>query len=57
MGMSINKALVIVLFAFLLGIIAGYHREKSGSLAPAIIVHMFANIGGSIAGFLISFYM
>lgn len=57
MGMSINKALVIVLFAFLLGIVAGYHREKSGSLAPAIIVHMFANIGGSIAGFLISFYM
>lgn len=36
---------IVVIFAFILGIIAGYHREKSESLIPAITVHMCGNIG------------
>lgn len=40
---------ILVIFAFILGIIAGYYREKSESLVPAIIVHMCANVGGWLA--------
>lgn len=36
----------IVINATILGIIAGYHREKTGSIIPAIAVHMTFNIVG-----------
>ena len=51
MGAGTGQVIVTVLFAFLLGLVAGYYRETSGSLLPAIIVHMSGNIGGSLAGF------
>jgi len=45
--------LTIVISAIILGLVAGYYRETSGSLLPAIIVHMLFNIWGSIIGFLV----
>ena len=43
---QMNKIIVIsiVISATLLGLIAGYYREKSGSILPAIIAHMTFNI-------------
>jgi membrane protease YdiL (CAAX protease family) len=31
-----------------LGIVAGYYREKTGSLIPAVLIHSLFNIGGSL---------
>ena len=56
MGAGGYQVLITVLFAFVLGIIAGYHRERTGSLVPAIVVHMFANVGGSLASYLIGLF-
>jgi membrane protease YdiL (CAAX protease family) len=56
MGAGGYQVLVIVLFASVLGLIAGYHREGTGSLVPAIMVHMFANVGGSLASSLIGLF-
>ena len=53
MGVSGFIVITIVLFAFALGIIAGYYREKTGSIIPAIITHMAFNISGTLCGFLI----
>ena len=53
-GASVFPVVIIVLFAFALGIIAGYYREKSGSLIPAIMVHMCANIGGWLADLIVN---
>jgi membrane protease YdiL (CAAX protease family) len=36
----------IVGTAIVVGLVAGYHREKSGSLVPAILVHMLFNAYG-----------
>ncbi len=52
MGADLGKAIVVVLFAIALGVVAGYYREVTGSLVPAIVVHAFANIGGSVAEYL-----
>lgn len=38
----------IVVFGTILGLIAGYHKEKTKSLLPAIIVHFCFNVGGSL---------
>ena len=53
MGADVGGVLIAVLFAFVLGIVAGYYRQKTESLIPAILVHMLANVGGSLAGFLL----
>lgn len=45
----------IVISAFIMGIIAGYYREKTGSIIPAIIIHMLFNITGTIIGFIKDF--
>lgn len=47
---SLNPITLIVflIIAFVLGMIAGYQLEKTGSLIPAIIVHMMFNISGSL---------
>jgi membrane protease YdiL (CAAX protease family) len=39
---------VFLIIAFILGLIAGYQLEKTGSLLPAVIVHMMFNISGSV---------
>jgi len=52
LGIDISTVSIVVVFAFMVGIAAGYFREKTGSLVPAILVHMFANIGGSLCALL-----
>jgi len=47
-GVTYLSVLFIVLSAIILGIIAGYYREKTGSLIPAIIVHMLFNAWGVV---------
>ena len=41
---------IIVVFAFFLGLIAAYQRERTGSLLPAITAHVSFNVGGVIGG-------
>lgn len=53
-GADFLSVAIIVIFAFILGIMAGYYREKSGSLIPAIIVHMCGNVGGWFADLIIN---
>ena len=55
-GMGSAAVFSIVLFAFILGIIAGHYREKTGSLIPAIIVHMLFNVGGTCTDLLIKLF-
>jgi membrane protease YdiL (CAAX protease family) len=37
----------IVINATILGLLAGYYRETSGSIIPAIAVHMTFNVVGA----------
>jgi membrane protease YdiL (CAAX protease family) len=53
MGAEGYQVLVVVVFAFALGVVAGYQRERTGSLVPAIMVHMFANVGASLVSYVI----
>jgi len=51
--MSPDIVIGIVLNATVLGLLAGYYREKTGSVIPAIIIHMIFNIvGGFVTAFL-----
>lgn len=47
-GVHFLTVMNIVAFGILLGLIAGYHKEKTNSLIPAIIVHICFNIGANI---------
>jgi len=49
-GLDIFSVSVIAISGFLLGIIAGFYREKTESIIPAIIIHMLFNISGSVTG-------
>jgi membrane protease YdiL (CAAX protease family) len=53
-GMALFSVISIVVFSSVLGLIAGYHREQTGSLIPAIIVHALGNIGGYCMGMFIA---
>ena len=44
LGASLSEALFVVFGAFVLGILAGWLRWKSGSLLPAILVHLLFNM-------------
>lgn len=48
-----NMTILIIINATILGFIAGYYREKTGSLIVAIAVHMTFNIVGSIIGIIV----
>ncbi|HDS09073.1 MAG TPA: CPBP family intramembrane metalloprotease [Firmicutes bacterium] len=50
-GMDTYSILIIVFSGIILGLIAGFQREKTGSLIPAIIIHACFNIGGSVLSF------
>jgi len=41
---------IILLFTFSVGLLAAHQRERTGSLVPAIGVHMLANVGGVFGG-------
>jgi membrane protease YdiL (CAAX protease family) len=47
----------VILLATLLGIVAGYYREKTESLIPAIIIHALFNIGGSLPMWILSWLL
>jgi membrane protease YdiL (CAAX protease family) len=51
-GAAASAVVTIALFAVVLGLIAGYYREKTGSLLPAILVHFLFNFWGSAVGWL-----
>lgn len=40
--------LLVILLVGILGVIAGHYREKTGSLIPAILIHSFFDIGGTL---------
>ncbi|MFH1010930.1 MAG: CPBP family intramembrane glutamic endopeptidase [bacterium] len=46
-GAGAAQMAMIALSTFILGAAAGYFRETTGSLAPAIVVHMLFNVWGS----------
>ena len=46
--------IAICVSAGLLGLVAGYYRQQTQSLLPAIIVHALFNIGGTLPGWLLS---
>lgn len=48
MGAAISTVSVVIFTALLLGLFAGYYREKTNSLTPAILIHASYNIGGSL---------
>jgi len=49
-GVDATTMAVTFLFTLSIGLMAGYLRAKTGSLIPAIAVHILANIGGMIGG-------
>ena len=49
-GTSFLITYIIVVFAFFLGLIAAYQRERTGSILPAIAAHVSFNIGGVVGG-------
>lgn len=51
-GMNAYMVFAVVITCFILGLLAGYYREKTGSLIPAIIVHLVFNVSGAILGLL-----
>ena len=49
-GVDALTMAVTFFFTLSIGLMAGYLRAKTGSLIPAIAVHLLANIGGMIGG-------
>jgi membrane protease YdiL (CAAX protease family) len=47
----------VILLTTFLGIVAGYYREKTGSLMPAIIIHALFNIGGTLPMWILSWLL
>lgn len=54
MGIDTALGVQILVATFGLGLIAGYYRERTGSLLPAILAHMLANAFGMGFGELVS---
>jgi membrane protease YdiL (CAAX protease family) len=53
-GASINYAIQTVIFAMILGMIAGYYQEKYENFSYAIVVHMTANVCGLLSSIITS---
>ncbi|MBU0519948.1 CPBP family intramembrane metalloprotease [bacterium] len=53
MEMGLPRMFNIVFFAFVLSILAGYYREKTGSLLPAVLIHSMFNAGGTLVGYIL----
>jgi membrane protease YdiL (CAAX protease family) len=49
-GAGAAQMAFIAIMTFILGIGAGYFREKTGSLVPAVIMHMLFNVFGQLMG-------
>lgn len=48
-----SAVVAVIVLTTLLGLVAGYYRERTGGLVPAIIVHSLFNIGGSLPNWLL----
>ncbi len=55
-GVDYKTIIIILIFTFSLGLIAGHQRARTGSLIPAIGAHMLGNIGGVVGGIIYSIY-
>ncbi|HOP05773.1 MAG TPA: CPBP family intramembrane metalloprotease [candidate division Zixibacteria bacterium] len=55
-GVDAVTMITVLLFTFTIGLLAGHTRAGTGSLYPAIGVHMLGNVGGMIGGILYSVY-
>jgi len=51
-GAGWKTVVIILLFTFSLGLVAGRQRSRTGSLVPAIGVHILGNVGGLVGGIL-----
>ena len=49
-GTSFLVTYIVVVFAFFLGLVAAYQRERTGSILPAIAAHVSFNVGGVVGG-------
>ena len=49
-GTSFLTTYIVVVFAFFLGLVAAYQRERTGSILPAIAAHVSFNVGGAVGG-------
>jgi membrane protease YdiL (CAAX protease family) len=49
-GTPLLATYIIVAFAFFLGLVAAYQRERTSSLLPAFAAHISFNIGGVVGG-------
>lgn len=47
----------VIVLSTLLGLVAGYYREKTGSLIPAIIIHALFNVGGMLPMWLLTWLL
>ena len=54
-GIDAITMTVVFLFTLSIGLMAGHLRARTGSLIPAIVVHILANIGGMIGGVIFTF--
>ena len=51
------QALAPMTLGLLLGLVAGYYREQTGSLLPAVLIHALANIGGTLPGWVLAWIL
>lgn len=51
-GLEFFRVLYLVILTTLLGLYAGYQKERTNSLVAAVIIHLFFNMGGSLYGLL-----
>jgi membrane protease YdiL (CAAX protease family) len=51
-GATAGFVILVVIFALVVGLTAAYYKEKTGSLLPAILIHMIANIAGTASGYI-----
>jgi len=53
-GVDLKTIIILLIFTFSVGLLAGKLRAETRSLIPAVGVHMLANIGGVIGGIVFS---
>ncbi len=53
-GVELKSVVIILSFTFSLGLLAAQQRARTGSLVPAIGVHMLGNVGGMVGGIIYS---
>ncbi len=52
-GVGITTVLLILVFALVLGLLAGHYRQQTQSLLPAVLIHLCGNVGESITAWIL----